>query len=262
MVGRPLQHRCLPIAIDMARPEILLEQYLENVSWETMEQYPAFIQRLIRGKSGVYALYDGKRLYYVGLATDLMGRLKGHLRDRHKGLWNRFSVYLTARSEQSHIRELEALLLRIVQPRGNRVSGRLGAATNLSGALMVEMAAHDKARRAELLGSAAAKRLRQRRTRRTEAPVDTRGKAGALDAQLVPIRSTYKGGVYSAVLRPDGRVKFRRVVYSSLGAAAEAIARRRVNGRWFWRVEVNGEWVRLRNVNGNAPRGTRRARRV
>lgn len=108
-----------------------------------MEQYPAVIQTLIRGKSGVYALYNGDRLYYVGLASNLMGRLKGHVRDRHEGLWNRFSVYLTAHSEQSHIRELDALLLRITKP-------------------------------------------------------------------------------------------------------AEAIAQCRVNGRWFWRFDVNGEWVRLK----------------
>jgi hypothetical protein len=41
-----------------------------------------------------------------------MGRLKGHLRDCHKGLWDRFSVYLT--SDAEHIKELESLLLRII----------------------------------------------------------------------------------------------------------------------------------------------------
>ena len=146
----------------MTPPEILLEQYLEDVAWNTMEQYPAVIQTLIRGKSGVYALYDGDTLYYVGLASNLMRRLKGHVRDRHEGLWNRFSVYLTARREQSHIRELEALLLRIAKPTGNRVSGRLRAARDLSPTLGATMTAHDAERRAELLGSAVAKRLQRR----------------------------------------------------------------------------------------------------
>lgn len=231
----------------MARPEILLEQYLEDVSWEAMEQYPAVIQTLIRRKSGVYALYNDNRLYYVGLASNLMGRLKGHVRDRHKGLWNRFSVYLTARSEQSHIRELEALLLRIAKPAGNRVSGRLRAATNLSPALAATMTAHDATRRAELLGGAVAKLLQRRQTRSAA----KRQRASAPEARRVSIRSTYKGAVYSAVLKKDGQVQFRGVVYPSLSAAAQAIARRRVNGRWFWRVKVNGEWVRLKNLKAS-----------
>jgi hypothetical protein len=71
---------------------------LEHISWRVLDEYPEVIRRLIRTKSGIYALYRGHRLYYVGLADNLMGRLKGHLRDRHRGLWDRFSVYLTVDS--------------------------------------------------------------------------------------------------------------------------------------------------------------------
>jgi type I restriction-modification system DNA methylase subunit len=34
-------------------------------------------------RHGVYALYRGNRLYYVGLASNLRSRLNTHLRDRH-----------------------------------------------------------------------------------------------------------------------------------------------------------------------------------
>jgi len=229
----------------MARPQILLEQYLEGISWKAMEQYPDVIQKLIRGKSGVYALYDGDTLYYVGLASNLMGRLKGHVRDRHKGLWSRFSVYLTARREQSHIRELEALLLRIAKPTGNRVSGRLRAATDLSPTLAATMTDHDANRRAELLGGAVAKRLQRRQTRNA----DKRRRASVPEPRRAPLRSTYKGEVYSAVLRKDGRVQLDGILYPSLSAAAQVIARRPVNGRWFWRMKVGGEWVRLKKLD-------------
>jgi len=52
----------------------------------------------------------------------LRSRLKHHLRDRHQESWDRFSVYLTLGDK--HLRELEALILRIVQPSGNKQKGK------------------------------------------------------------------------------------------------------------------------------------------
>lgn len=57
----------------------LLIQHLETVSWRVMEEYQEIIQDMIRGKSGVYVLYRRGKFYYVGLASNLMGRLKAHL---------------------------------------------------------------------------------------------------------------------------------------------------------------------------------------
>ena len=34
------------------------------------------LEKIMRGYAGVYALYRGKRLYYVGLATNLYNRLR------------------------------------------------------------------------------------------------------------------------------------------------------------------------------------------
>jgi hypothetical protein len=36
------------------------------------------LEKIMRSYTGVYALYRGKRLYYVGLATNLYNRLRGH----------------------------------------------------------------------------------------------------------------------------------------------------------------------------------------
>ena len=83
----------------------LLVHHLEDISWQVMQAYPQIVRGMIRGRFGVYALYKRGRLHYVGLANNLIGRLKTHLRDRHRGSWDRFSVYLT--SDAEHMRELE-----------------------------------------------------------------------------------------------------------------------------------------------------------
>src|ERR1044072_7444597 len=81
------------------------------------------------GRHGVYALYKGDRLYYVGLATNLRGRLATHMRNQHGQAWDRFSVYLTIGDRS--LRELEALLLRIVKPRGNNQTGKFAKSEDL-----------------------------------------------------------------------------------------------------------------------------------
>src|SRR6266511_3304469 len=100
----------------MAQRAQLVCQQLENVSSVVLEEYQDIIRHYIRGRNGVYALYKREKLYYVGLATNLRSRLKQHLRDRHGESWDRFSVYLTI--GDSHLKEMESLLLRITHPTG------------------------------------------------------------------------------------------------------------------------------------------------
>ena len=75
------------------------------------------------------ALPEGQ-LQYVGLASNLRGRLHRHLRDRHKDSWDHFSAYLTI--DNRGMKELETLLLRIVSPSGNRVGGKFVRSQNLA----------------------------------------------------------------------------------------------------------------------------------
>lgn len=124
----------------------LLVGFLEQVSWRVLDEYREIIRDLIRRRSGVYALYKQDRLYYIGLASNLMGRVNGHLKDRHRGAWDRFSVYLT--TERAHIKPLESLLLRIAKPAGNRVSGGFGRPINLYRSLHRAMSESDADRRA------------------------------------------------------------------------------------------------------------------
>ena len=107
----------------------LVGGYLERISVTAFEKYHREITDLVVSQHGVYALYKDARLYYVGLAVDLRRRVKQHLKDKHRGQWNRFSLYLVRKV--SHIKEIESLLLRIAHPTGNKQGGRLRKATNL-----------------------------------------------------------------------------------------------------------------------------------
>jgi hypothetical protein len=62
----------------------------------------------------------------------------------------------------------------------------------------------------------------------------------------IRIRGSYRGKLVKANLRPDGTVRYKKRVYSSLSAAATAVCRNSINGRWFWRFERSpGYWVRF-----------------
>jgi hypothetical protein len=107
----------------------LVIEHLEGISRAAIKRYPDIITEFVRRKSGVYALYKGDSLYYVGLAKNLRSRLHGHLRDRHADAWDHFNVYLTQSDE--HLKELESLVLRIASPMGNRVTGKFMSSKDL-----------------------------------------------------------------------------------------------------------------------------------
>jgi hypothetical protein len=228
------------------KADVIFEQYLEGVNGQAFERYRHAVVQLMKGKSGVYALYRDERLYYVGLASNMLGRLTQHMRDRHQGKWDRFSAYLTTRTDGPHIRELEALLLRIVAPQGNRVGGRLRNARDLSRQFVSMMAAQASAERAEMLAK------RGRRPLRTKVELSAAKKAARTRAlrqgpgKRAPLKAVYKGEEYSATLLADGQVRVDGETYSSLTSAAKAVTgRSAINGRHFWKVRHKGEWCRL-----------------
>lgn len=113
------------------RREALVHQHLENVSRKLLEQHPDVVRQFIGRNAGIYALYRKNKLYYVGLATGLRGRLKAHIRNRHGVSWDRFSIYLTIKDQ--HLREIEALLLRISNPVGAKQRGKLAQSRDMRG---------------------------------------------------------------------------------------------------------------------------------
>jgi hypothetical protein len=221
----------------------LLIGHLENVSGRVMEAYPQVIREMIRGRHGVYALYKSGRLYYVGLASNLMGRINSHLRDRHRGKWDRFSVYLTFSSE--HIKELESLLLRIVSPDGNRAGGRLPRSVNLLLVLNRQLKDADADRRASILGGSIAERRSRSKARRRKGNLALAG----FSDRSIPLRAQYRGKAYRARLRPNGSIRFLKKLFESPSAAAQAIVKRPINGWDFWRYRGrDGEWQPLKMI--------------
>ena len=87
---------------------------------------PAFkksLRKIMRGYAGIYALYKGERLYYVGLAGNLDGRIRWHLKDRHSGKWDHFRIFRIQRVR--YLKDIETLILSITTCRGNRAHGHL-----------------------------------------------------------------------------------------------------------------------------------------
>ena len=224
------------------RRPLLVCQYLENISREALEKYQGVIRQYVRQRQGVYALYRRKKLYYVGLATDLRWRLRAHLKDHHGQSWDRFSVYFTIGDE--HLKELESLVLRIVKPKGNEVKGKFGDAQDLR-----RRFAHDirLIQREELDGLLGRERI--------IIPLrsdDLDGHEPELAAYFTSptrLQTTYKGKLYRAHVRRDGRIRFGGTTYKSPSAAGEAIRKGPTNGWWLWKYErAPGDWVRLREL--------------
>lgn len=219
----------------------LVQAHFEGISWRVFRDYRSTLREMIRGQPGVYALYKGSRLYYVGLASNLMRRLNAHLRDRHRGQWDRFSVYLT--SDSSHIRELEALVLRIVDPAGNKQKGKLAGAENLYSSLNDRVKELDDERRAQLLGGRVA-RQRRRRVAKSSSP------KGVLAGQRRPLKGYRLGYEYSATLLKSGQISYAGKRYEKPSEAAKAATKaKRINAWTFWHFrDRNGEWVKLREL--------------
>jgi hypothetical protein len=103
---------------------LLLKGILESVPSESFEILRKELREIMHGFGGIYALYKDKRVYYVGLARNLDGRLYAHLeRDKHKGKWNNFSIFFVQRTR--YLKDLETLVLRIAKPKANRMSGKI-----------------------------------------------------------------------------------------------------------------------------------------
>jgi hypothetical protein len=218
----------------MAIKHHLVVEHLENVGAEMFEKYSSVITRYVDKRNGLYALYRGTDLYYVGLARNLKGRLKDHLRDRHAGAWDRFSAYLT--QGDRFLKEMESLLLRISLPEGNRVKGKLRGSRDLKRELQQEIM---EIQRFELSGLLGRKAVTLKKKRQKQNSV--------LDAErAIHLRREYKAKTYRATWRRNGTVNYNGKIYSSVSAAGRAVTKRGTNGWSFWMARnEEGEWVKL-----------------
>jgi hypothetical protein len=226
----------------------IVRGHLERIKSKVVEDYKDHITKLIGQNHGVYALYKDDELYYVGLATDLKGRIRNHLKNRHKGKWNRFSLYIIRK--QDHIREVESLLMRIARPPGNRQLGKLSRSKNLMPDLIRMLDEHIK----RLLG-------KPKKTGRKKIKKKVKKKSKKVKVQKIQrplkgligggkrIYATYKGKDYKAVVYNNGKIKLDGIFYESPSGAGKAIVNRSVDGWYFWKYKDNeGNLVRIHNL--------------
>lgn len=100
----------------------LVKGYLEKKDREGFELLLRRYREVIRDSSGIYALYKGRKLYYVGIAQNLLGRVDGHTRDKHKNRWDKVSFFVIDKHRYS--KDIETVILRIAEPRGNGARGK------------------------------------------------------------------------------------------------------------------------------------------
>lgn len=214
----------------------LVCQHLENVSRAAIEEYQRIVRAYVRGRQGIYALYRRNKLYYVGLASNLRIRLKHHLKDKHAESWDRFSVYLTIGDR--HLKEREALVLRIMTPKGNRQKGRLKYSENLRFQLSRAIKSAQRREFDELFGRRAASAVRP--------PKPASAKLARYVTKPTPIKARYRDRMFYGWIRRDGRIRFRGRLYDSPSAAGAAARKRATNGWTFWQYQrAPGDWVEL-----------------
>lgn len=225
----------------MAKKTQIVCQHLENISRAALEKHQDIIREYIRGRHGIYALYRRGKLYYVGLASNLRGRLKMHLHDKHSNMWDRFSVYLIIDGQAT--KELESLLLRIGKPDGNTTGGRFVRSENLARRLAKDLRAFQRQDLHELLGSIRRPKKKPAREKKIDGTPPPLAK---YFHRRVVLRARYKGQKYVAVVRRDGTIRYDGVVYKTPSGAGAAVRRRPTNGWAFWSYErAPGDWVRL-----------------
>lgn len=222
--------------------------HLERISSKVFSDFPKQITDLVGRQHGVYALYKGDRLYYVGLASNLRNRIKNHLNDKHAGKWDKFSLYLVRESD--HIKEIESILIRIADPAGNAKSGKLQGADNLKYQLEDSIKKDQEQQLHKLLGSKARTNqkhgdlaLKKGQTSKDRAPLPT-------GLKLI---GKYKGVQYTAIVRKGGKILYDGQLFDSPSMAATTITKRNMNGWYFWQYKnPKGQFVRLNTLRKNS----------
>jgi hypothetical protein len=227
----------------MSKKSPLVSQHLENISRKALEEYQDIVRRYVRRRQGVYALYRRNKLYYIGLASNLRSRLAHHLRDHHQDSWDRFSVYLTI--GDSHLKELESLILRVVKPKGNKQKGKFLKSEDIRRRFARDIRSRQHNELLSLLGKEKVSELREERLAIGRKPVLANYIEGPIKLQ-----ARYKGKIIKAHIRRNGSIRFEGKVYLSPSLAGAAACKRRTcNGWTFWQYErAPGDWVLLNEL--------------
>ena len=221
---------------------------LNRIRKSAFAKYPNQLTELIGNKPGVYALYRNKKLYYVGLASNLKHRLTQHLSDRHADEWDSFSLYLV--SDAGHLKDMETFIIHIAEPAGNRTRGKFIRDKNLRKQLMDAIKIVHRREMDEIRG----------KPRERPALKNKTVKEKTVKAKELKLKATFKGEHYNAVLRVDGKIKYGGQIYNSPSAAGVAVTDRSTNGLVFWKYKnEQGQWAPIKELSKQTPKPADRA---
>lgn len=81
------------------------------------------LKEIMKGFSGIYALYHKENIYYVGLAKNLLNRISWHLKDRHANKWDTFVIFRIKRV--NYLKDIETLITHLIDIPANRSKGKV-----------------------------------------------------------------------------------------------------------------------------------------
>ena len=219
----------------------LVSQYIENVSRKALEDHQEIIRSYVRQRQGVYALYRKGKLYYVGLATNLRNRLAQHLKDKHGQSWDRFSIYFTI--GDYHLHELEALILRVVKPAGNKQKGAFALSEDIKRQFRQDIKKSVLDGVDELFTKVERTPFEPGHT----SPEKSKPILARYRQAPRKLRARHKGKILWAGVRRDGKIRFAGKVFNSPSLAGQAACKgKSCNGWTFWQYErAPGDWVPL-----------------
>lgn len=88
------------------------------------------LTKLMQRSPGIYALYYKDKLCYVGLTTNLQGRIRAHLKDRLRRKWDSFVIFRIKRV--NFLKDIETLIMKIVETGQNKVKGKVPKSADIN----------------------------------------------------------------------------------------------------------------------------------
>ncbi|MFH1616780.1 MAG: GIY-YIG nuclease family protein [Planctomycetota bacterium] len=223
----------------------IIAGHLEKIGAKVFDDFSSVITDIIKGHQGIYALFKKDRLYYVGLARNLKGRINSHNKDRHQNKWTHFSLYIIRKED--HIKEIESLVLRIAYPKGNIVRGKLKQSKDLRPLLKSRLKDEWEKQLDGIIGSKIRPvgKIKKRKFKKS----DKRPLQGYFPEGKV-IYANYKGKEYKAWVYSNGRIKVNGEIFDSPSLAGLAITKKRTMNGWrFWKYkDKNRELVYIDNL--------------
>ena len=208
-------------------------------------------------KSGIYALYDKRdKLYYVGRASDLKGRLDQHLKhNKHSGKWDYFSVYLTKKKNIEV--ELEAIVLSFLwekmKPKGNTQKPKVKKDNKMRTRIINEINKINE----KMFGKKASKSSQSKKPNlKPKNPKNKVLKLKGFVQKNKPLKAELKKSnkVFLATLLPSGEIEYQGKKYSSPSKAAQIAKNTKSENGWtVWKIQDRfNKWVTLKEFTKNA----------